>query len=234
VPTRGIFITALGERHRAYAKPLVLHLGRVAPSYPVIVLTDAPADFCPPAQAVAIPFGGEYHSGQRGKLLVSGIAPWDEVLLVDADYVPRDLGGIWNALRDDCPCIPIDQITPNVGVAWYATQEERQATLHEVPRDFPHFNTGIFAYRRTAATMIFFRDWQRLASEMGGQDEPPLARLLVRKGIRPPEMPATYSMMPREDASLAAIMALYRANRGVHLWGNLKRHLEELYREISA
>lgn len=152
------------------------------------------------------------------KTQLSRFSPYQETLFLDADILPiRPVSTLWPYLDHGDFAMVLDR-NPTVGQCDHVAQEEIDYTLHRVPGNTPHFNSGVMVWRKTPGTQQLFQDWHQEWQHFKKQDQLALVRALNTTSIAVVPLPGTYNTSPRDAAPLL------RQNIEVHLlhcWGGV-------------
>jgi hypothetical protein len=177
----GIVYAATGARCILEALRSARSLRRHMPDVPVCLMTDRPVRSPLLTDVLVDRSLGET---RRPKLHLDR-APYTKVLYLDADtYVAGDLGPVFDLLE-------------HFDFAAQQYSSGYHYTLPGVPNTFPEFNSGVLAFRRTAAVTRFFADWRAAHAELGQPvDQPSLRLALFRSTLRVASLPPEYNFLP--------------------------------------
>lgn len=183
----GVVYVATGEGYVEAARLSALSLRRDNPELPVVLFSDRPIE----ARGEANPFSAVHpvpNPHRRSKVDYMSHSPFERTLYLDADIrVFADLSEIFGLL---------DRF--DVALA-HAHARNRRGTNTRwrvaVPRAFPQFNSGVFAWRRSETTDAFLRDWHDAFHTSGfRKDQVTLRELLWLSELRIATLPPEYNV----------------------------------------
>jgi hypothetical protein len=158
---------------------------------PIYLITDTPPAQIGPFTRVLQPDGAVEHS-PFDKLLAYE-APHERIVFLDSDtHVLGDLTSIFSVL-DKFDIAMLQEVSRG----W-------DLDLPGVPLAFPEFNTGVIAFRKSAAMAQFFKDWRvnyakfhEMLVKRGSprNDQPSLRYTLFHSDLRVAALPSEYHFL---------------------------------------
>ena len=209
--SRGVLYLALGFGYRHLTIASVSALRRYGYRGPVRVVTDD-ASWVPPAldcDVVVVPDVGDGFSTRHYKTRMHEFG-YDTTLYLDSDAIPiADIGGVWNCLNDSDLAMAAD-LRPTVGalIAMDAHMVERRAEFNLMIRlgltSRVHFNSGVIAFRRSAATAAVFSAWHEEWLRFGRLDQLALVRAVALTDPKVRTLSVTWNCPAGAFASIRA------------------------------
>lgn len=206
--SRGIIYVATGERHLREMLFSAESAKKYFPDLPITLFTDAPSiplikdnaliDNIEVIENPLYSFGDKIGPLQR--------SPYDETLFLDTDTI------VVNS------CEEIFEPLKNNDIAVTFNGYRRDFDFEEVPHSFPSYNTGVIAFRKSAAFTAFIEDW---ISKQGDYvkfrpDDQPSFRYCVSQGnIKLHTLPCEYNFYPHFPCMVGGFSKV----KIVHSWG---------------
>ena len=183
----GVVYVATGASYVEAACLSALSVRRHNPELPIALFSDRPVE----ADAGANPFSAVHpvpSPHRRSKVDYMPHAPFERTLYLDADIrVFADLSEIF-ALLDRF----------DVALAHAHARNRRGTNTRwraDMPRAFPQFNSGVFAWRRSEATQGFLHAWRDAFHASGfRKDQVTLRELLWLSDLRIATLPPEYNL----------------------------------------
>ena len=143
--------------------------------------------------------------------------PYDQTLFLDADILAIGaISQIWQYLDQADLAIARDRL-PEVQQCAHIAQEELDFSLSQLPIHFPHYNSGVFLWRKTAASETLFKHWHQEWLHFQRHDQLALARAIAKTPLALEPLPQEqYNISPRDAEPL-----LKQGNSVylLHCWG---------------
>jgi hypothetical protein len=180
---RGVLYVATGARYVEAARRSAASLRQGNPGLQVALFTDQPVTD-PVFDRVEI----IDNPHARSKIDCLGRSPFCDTLFIDCDTrIVGDLTGVFRLLERFDLALALRPRQPRRtarGALW----------RHDVPRQFPEYNTGVILYRRTPEVLGFFRDWKAAWLDHGrGGDQITFRELLWASDLRLATLPREYN-----------------------------------------
>ncbi|MGA0199990.1 MAG: putative nucleotide-diphospho-sugar transferase [Prochlorotrichaceae cyanobacterium] len=137
------------------------------------------------------------------KTQLSSYTPYDQTLFLDADILAiQDISHIWHYLDQGDLAIARDRLS-EVQHCDHIAQVELDFTLSQLPANFPHYNSGVFLWRKTAASELLFKHWHQEWLHFQCQDQLALARAIAKTALTLTPLPQEqYNISPRDAEPL--------------------------------
>lgn len=168
---RGVIFSAYGHEAIQECLASIRSLKRSNPDLPVCVLTDDTKHFRSFAQHIcrfdSDPFG------RMAKLSVDLLSPFDYTLYLDADtrvHLPIDLP--FQVLAQGFEFV--GTFSANQGEDWWLVHlrtQWRQATEDFIGFKNAQAQGGVFAFRKTRCTQVFFANWRKFFGDGDGEHD---------------------------------------------------------------
>jgi Glycosyl transferase family 8 len=145
-------------------------------------------------------------------------SPYTQTLYLDADILQiGDVSQIWNYLDQANLAIAKDRL-PEIHQCDHIGAPEIEFTIQQIPKDFPHYNSGVMLWRNTEDVQLLFAKWHQEWCRFQQQDQLALARAIAATQIPISVMPNTFNISPRDAEPLI--------NQGkdihfLHCWGKV-------------
>jgi hypothetical protein len=183
----GFVYVATGKAYLPEAFRSAESLRRHHPDAPICLITDHPPEDRGPFTEIREPEGAVRHTPIDKVLAYE--APYDRVIFLDTDtFVLDDLTPVFRMLeRFDLALLQ------DVNRGW-------NYELPDVPVSFSEFNTGVMAFRKSAAMADFFAAWSREYDEMRNEygfvtDQPSFRRTLFHSDLRVAPLPSEFHFL---------------------------------------
>jgi hypothetical protein len=183
----GFVYVATGMAYLPEAFRSAESLRRHHPDAPICLITDHPPEDRGPFTEIREPEGAVRHTPIDKVLAYE--APYDRVIFLDTDtFVLGDLSPVFRMLeRFDLALLQ------DLNRGW-------NYELPDVPVSFSEFNTGVVAFRKSAAMADFFAAWSREYDEMRNEygfvtDQPSFRRTLFHSDLRVAPLPSEFHFL---------------------------------------
>jgi hypothetical protein len=207
--SRGVLYLALGSGYRHLTIASISALRRYGYHGPVRVVTDDPT-WVPPAldcDVAVVPDVGDGFSTRYYKTRMLEFA-YDMTLYLDSDAIPiTDIDEVWSCLGDHDIAMAADpRQTVGALIAKDGHMAEWRAEFSLMIRlgltSRTYFNSGVMAFRRSAATTALFASWHEEWLRFKRRDQLALVRAVALTDTTVQTLPAAWNCPPGAFASI--------------------------------